>query len=195
MCTQCHALLDPSSEATPFDLLGLETAYALDEQVLRKALLRYSRMLHPDFHGADEDSRSRAERNTADLNAAHELLQDDFRRAAWLVTHLGGPSQHDERKMPPVFLVEALDWNETIEEAQTAEPGSPAFDALESLETELVGQREETMATVAGALTPLPDRGSETLTTVRRHLNAVRYLDRALGEIRERKLAALSTPH
>ena len=51
-----------------------------------------------------------------------------------------------------------------------------------------VARRETTMKAVALGLTPLPARDSAGLTELRRHLNAVRYLDRALRELRALRL-------
>jgi molecular chaperone HscB len=157
---------------------------------LRKRLLAMSRRLHPDFFSnAETTVRERAERNTAELNAAFEILDDDFHRADWLVKSLGGPGEADERQMPPAFLAEVLEWNETIEEARDAAPDSSERAALDPLETGLREQREELMSLISEQLEPLPQAHDPLLTQVRRNLNAIRYVDRSLREISEIRLA------
>jgi molecular chaperone HscB len=193
-CESCEALIKPEKEHSPFELLGIEPEFDLDRLRLRKHLLALSRKMHPDFFvTSDEDTRALAQRNTAELNAAFEILADDFRRADWLVTSLGGPAESEERQMPQEFLMDVLEWNEAVDEARSSEPGSPARLALEELQSTLEEQREQLMASVAAELSPLPELRSDKLTGVRQRLNAVRYLDRTLHEIAELRLAQAAT--
>jgi molecular chaperone HscB len=194
-CESCHELLDHESPS-PFDALGVPPEFPIDAMALRKRLLALSRRMHPDLHGtADEATRTRAERNTAELNAAFEILSDDFRRADWLVKSLDGPTEKEERQMPPAFLAEVLEWSEAIEEARGAAPGSDARAGLEPLEETLRAERAKAMAEVSRQLTPLPELHAPELVDVRRLLNTIRYLDRTLKEIAELRLEqASSTP-
>ena len=192
-CDTCESLLPTPEQASPYVTLGLEPAYALDRPALRKRLLSLSRRLHPDFHaGTDSETRAIAEKNTAELNAAFEVLEDDVRRADWLVRSLGGPDEREERQMPPEFLAEVLEWNEVIEEARDGS-GAPA--ALESLAETLRSERSSLMEAIERSLTPLPTPHAPQLTDVRKRLNALRYIDRALGEIEELELKNASAPH
>ncbi len=194
VCDACDALQDPASPPGPFEAFGLPVAFAVDESVLKKRLLALSRKMHPDFFGlAGTAEHELAERNTAELNSAHKILADAFRRADHLVRALGGPSEQDERQMPQPFLMEVLEWNETLEDAREAAPESPKRAALDSLETTLQTEREEAMDRIAALLDPLPDTGSPTLTELRKELNAVRYLDRTLSTLREIQLEQASS--
>ena len=145
--------------------------------------------MHPDYFGnADEKTRERAQRSTAELNAAFQVLADEFLRADFLVSWLGGPREDQERAMPPEFLQEVLEWNEGIEEARSAGPDSAKRAALDPLERKLRSERSALMRKVAETLTPLPQPCARTLTETRKLLNAIRYLDRALGELAELRL-------
>ena len=181
--------MQPTDVVDPFEVFGLEVVYDLEAPALRKRLLSLSRRMHPDFFGdASAEERELAERNTAELNAAHRVLSDDVQRANLLVGRQGGPDEEAERQMPKAFLMEVLEWNETLEEARGSAPGSPERAKLDSLETELGQQRDATLARVAKLLTPLPDPASPILTDARRELNAIRYLDRALNTLSELRL-------
>ncbi len=194
LCESCGTLLEVDASASPFALLGLEPGFPLDLGALRKRLFSLSRRLHPDFFGAaDEPTRARAQRNTAELNAAFEVLADDFRRADWLVRHLQGPSENDERQMPREFLAEVLEWNEAVEAARHAAPGSPARAALVELGRSLAAERAAQLETLASLLTPRPAARAPAQTEARRRHNAVRYLDRTLHEIAELRLAQASS--
>jgi molecular chaperone HscB len=205
VCEACGALQSagtaaPAAPASidPWDALGLPRAYALDAGALKKRLLALQRRMHPDFFGgAAAAERELAERNTAELNAAHRVLADDALRADRLVRALGGPDDQVERQMPQAFLMEVLEWNETLEEAREAalhDAGSPASARLDELERELRAERAAALARVAAALDPVPSAGAPVLLAVRRELNAVRYLDRTLSTLAELRLdAARST--
>lgn len=192
-CRACGGLFAPEAALDPFIALGLEPQFALDADALKKRLVRFGRLFHPDFHANDPAAREQAERCTAELNSAYELVADDARRADHLVRQLGGPDQETERQMPQVFLMEVLEWNEVLEDAEGAAPSEARSAQLDGLEVELSTNREQTLAAVAAALTPLPESGAAVLVDVRRQLNALRYLDRALGTLRELRLASPPT--
>jgi len=186
VCEACGTLQACEQSPTPFEAMGLEPSQALDLGALKKRLLQLSRAMHPDFFGnSDETTRQLAIDNTAELNYAFELLSDDMARADWLVRSLDGPKESDERQMPQAFLMEVMEWNELLEEAREAAPGSPEQAAAVQLGSTLEDERKVIMQAVAAALTPLPSAGDATLTDIRKQMNAVRYVDRALHQLSE----------
>ncbi|MDZ4771808.1 MAG: Fe-S protein assembly co-chaperone HscB [Planctomycetota bacterium] len=191
-CAACKRPLSLADDVGPFDVLGLAPGYAIDAQDLRKRVLRISRDIHPDFFGAAASAdRDLAERNSARVNKAFEILSDDVERADWIVRSLGGPDEQAERAMPREFLMEVLEWNETLEEARaTTDTLDPR---LVGLRGELANRRAAALASIASLLTPLPTRGSSKLLVVRQQLNSIRYLDRALTEIESLRLARAAT--
>ena len=190
-CLACGAILPHGGDADrldPFEVFGLQPAFAVDAQDLRKRLLRFSRLVHPDFFAtAGAEEKRRAEKASALLNSAHATLSDDASRADLLVRMLGGPDENAQREMPKEFLMEVLEWNETLEEARAG--SSVPADRLDALRTELEARRTESLDAVSKLLIPLPAPGSVALVQARKELNAVRYVDRALGELESLRLA------
>jgi len=184
-CEACGVLAQWEEAPGAFELFGLAPAWEVDRKALRSALLQLQRLTHPDHAGATDQ----AERANAALNHAHEVLSDAFLRADDLIRRLGGPEESAERQMPQEFLMEVLEWNETLDDAAEAAPGSAEREALGPLAEQLRAQREEVLSEVGAALTPLPTSGAAGLGPLRRRLNAVRYLSRALERIRELRLA------
>jgi molecular chaperone HscB len=184
-CEACGVLAQWEEAPGAFELFGLAPAWEVDRKALRRALLQLQRLTHPDHAGATDQ----AERANAALNHAHEVLSDAFLRADDLIRRLGGPEESAERQMPQEFLMEVLEWNETLDDAAEAAPGSAEREALGPLAEQLRAQREEVLSEVGAALTPLPPSGAADLGPLRRRLNAVRYLSRALERIRELRLA------
>ena len=188
-CTACGRLFAPEEPLDPFAVFGLSPAFGVDQARLQKDLLRLQRAMHPDFFaGAPAAAHALAERNTAELNSAFELLSDDFRRADWLVKARGGPDENEQRDMPREFLVEVMDWNEVLENARAAATGSAAHAAAFALRERLLSDRRDLFGRIGALLEPLPERGSQRLVDARRALNAVRYVDRALEQIEELRL-------
>lgn len=186
-CGGCGALQPEGAARDPWSVLGLAPDFDIDAAALRKRLLRASRLVHPDFHGAEPAARALAELHSARLNGAHEILADEARRADALLALLGGPDEGAVREMPREFLVEVLEWNEALEEARAAQGWS---DAVARLRDELAARRAAELAAVRALLVPPPAAGSPDLAVVRSRLNAVRYLDRALGDIEALRLAS-----
>jgi len=188
-CTSCGNVLELAGDVTPFALFGRDPAWGVDRKELKRALLRLSRHVHPDFYAtADDEVRQRAERASAALNQAYEVLSDDFARADWLVRAQGGPTDAEERQMPQAFLMQVMEWNETLEEARGAAPGSAEANAALELGVQLAAEREERFAAVADLLAPLPEAGDPALTDARRELNVVRYIDRTRAELESVRL-------
>ena len=192
-CAACQRIFAAPEELSPFALLGLPERFEVDQAELRRRLLRMGRLVHPDyFANAPAGLRELAERNSARLNRAHELLSEPFERANWLVSSLGGPGENEERSMPQAFLAEVLEWNETLEQARNS-PATPEQRArLEALGRSLAEERARSLHSVALQLTPLPLRASPPLREVRSRLNAIRYVDRALCELEALRLAHAS---
>lgn len=191
-CTACGVLLSPGTKPTPFEAFGLEPAYAVDQADLKKRLMRFARAMHPDYFATQgNEQRERAERNTAELNAAYELLRDDLERASWLIEHRGGPTEQQERAMPQEFLIDVLDWNEAIEAAREAPLGSAEHDALFDVERDLASHYDEAFRQLGKLLTGATDR--DALVEARRELNELRYIQRTLAQIDDMKRKIAST--
>lgn len=192
VCLECDALQSTEGlEVSPFEALGVERRWEVDRKQLKRALLDLSRRVHPDYFAtAEPETRELAERASAALNEAYEILGDDVRRADWLVRALGGPSDSEERQMPQAFLMQVLEWNEVLEEARDATEGTAEWSAMLELETELASEREERLEALGRLLDPLPETGSDGLVDVRRELNAIRYIDRTRSEMKGLRLAA-----
>lgn len=193
-CGGCEAIFPVAQTLSPFEVFGLRLSAHVDRSRLRKQLLKLQRLLHPDFHGqAGETQKDVAERGTAELNAAFEVLRDEAKRASFLVEALGGPSESDERKMPQEFLMEVMDWNETLEELSDEVEGAPAdvVTKATNFHAELNIERAGIIEAVLDALdAELAKSVPSSLAPIRKSLNAIRYIDRAQSHAAQIKLAA-----
>lgn len=191
-CAACEHIFPLKKKLSPFEIFGMPPAAHIDDAKLRKRLLELQRLMHPDFHGqAGEAEQQLAEHNTAELNAAYDVIHDEAKRASFLIGRLGGPTESEERQMPQEFLMEVMEWNEALDELRAAEDrGAAARQAEElhgTLKIERVRQIDELLDALDAALQPgaTPD-----LVALRRQSNAIRYIDRALAEATQIRLAA-----
>jgi molecular chaperone HscB len=191
-CETCGVVLE-TADPGPFVVFGIAPTWNVDADDLKRRLRRFGRVVHPDFHTADPAQRELAERATAQLNRAFEVLLDPFRRADWLIERLGGPSEKQERQMPQAFLMEVLEWNEALDEAEGAAPDSPARARLDTLAVTLNAEHARLLQDIGATLTPLPQSGAAELAGVRQRLNAVRYLGRTLYRIRDLRFGSEAT--
>ena len=193
-CGACETIFSVQGELSPFDVFGIAPAARLDSSALRKRLLELQRLMHPDFHGqAGKTLQGIAEHNTAELNAAFELLRDEAKRASYLVESLGGPSESAERQMPQAFLMEVMEWNEALEDLKAELDSAPAEVAakLADFRASLNLKRAQLIEDILdGVESALEDPTAADLPGLRRQLNAVRYIDRAQDEANQIRLAA-----
>lgn len=189
-CSKCNALLDSDQPLDPFSILGLAPGWNLDLKDLQRRLVRFSRLVHPDFFASEAASiRDLAGAHSARLNEAYAQLRDPARRADWLVSHCGGPAADQERSMPQAFLLQVLEWNESLESlrelsaSQRAEPWN-------TLQSQLSQQRSAILLRLGQLLEPLPNPGHDNFTQARRELNSLAYVERALAELEALRLSS-----
>lgn len=196
-CSGCGELLAAAggAHADPFAIFGLEPKWALDEAGLKRRLLRFARLVHPDFFAtAGEPQRQAAEAASAALNSAFEVLVDEASRADWLIRHFGGPDEQADRSMPKSFLMEVLDWNEALEAARASAPSAPERQAIVRLAAELGERRRQVFDSIGARFLAHAAGKSGQLALARQDLNAARYLDKTLAEIAGLRVAqSLST--
>jgi len=102
-------------------------------------------------------------------------------RADVLLTRLGGPSREADRTLPEGFLAEMMAVREELEAAGAA--GDSA--AAARLEEWAGGQRAEHIARVGAMFQGLTGEPAQaSLKAIRRELNAWRYIERMLEQIR-----------
>ncbi|HEY4220584.1 MAG TPA: iron-sulfur cluster co-chaperone HscB C-terminal domain-containing protein [Myxococcota bacterium] len=131
-CPNCNAVVPPG-RASPFQRLGVDAVYDLDDKALERAWLDRSRKVHPDRFARKSDVERRyAAEQTAALNDARRAIADPFDRALWLVTSAGvDASQLDQRLL--MALMEARERAEESadDKAAVVADSTARFRALE----------------------------------------------------------------
>lgn len=168
------------SRETPFDLLGLEPRFDVDQKAVQSAYLRAAAQCHPDRFNTPEQ-REQAELQTARLNEAKAVLADDEARANLLLDLLGGPGPSEERSLPSEFLMEMLDVREEMEQAFASGDSAERT----RLEEWANARRDEHIATIAALFADIErdGRDEDRLRAVRLELNRWRYIERMIEQL------------
>ncbi len=152
------------ADATPnhFERLGLPRRFFVDPADLERAYLARSRAVHPDYHADATTDESAA------VNEAYATLRDPFRRADYLLTLHHDDAVPEAVPLPPSFLMQAMEYRETLEEA------GANVEKLGSLDGELRAAIDaEKLAVATLFQSPLT---TESAATIRQHLNAWKTL-------------------
>ena len=113
--------IDMNLNDTDFELFAVPTALdARWKELQREA--------HPDRFAAQGGAAQRlAMQWSVRINEAHQRLKDPVKRAAYLCEQRGSPiNAETNTAMPPAFLMQQMEWRETLDDATKVE----AVDAL-----------------------------------------------------------------
>jgi len=161
----------------------LAPRFDLDPATLQRAYLARSAAAHPDLT-ADPAAPDLA----AALNHARQTLEDPESRAEALLAALGGPGREADRSLPDGFLAQIMAVREELEEAVAAKDeaaSSRLGDWANERRKHHIGAVGEAFAALTcppPPPTPTPPTGD--LRAIRRELNAWRYIERMLEQLR-----------
>ena len=107
-----------------FTLFGLPQRFAQDGAEIAQRWKALAAKVHPDRFAADGAASQRlAMQWSLRVNEAHQRLRDPLKRASYLCELRGAPIQANENtRMPAAFLMEQMEWRESLDEAKTPQP-------------------------------------------------------------------------
>jgi molecular chaperone HscB len=134
-------------QSSDFDLFGLPERFAQDRAAIDARWKELQREAHPDRFSAQGHAAQRvAMQWSVRINEAYQRLKDPLRRAAYLCELRGCPiDAENNTAMPADFLVEQMEWRESLDEARSQAD-------LDALESQLDRSRNETLQRIARLL-------------------------------------------
>jgi molecular chaperone HscB len=108
-------------QSDDFALFGLTQAFAQDRAALDARWKALQREAHPDKFALQDAAAQRvAMQWSVRINEAYQRLKDPLKRAAYLCELAGFPTNaHSNTAMPANFLMQQMEWRETLEDAST----------------------------------------------------------------------------
>ncbi len=142
-------MADPqlSLASSDFELFGVPLQFSQDRAVLDARWKDLQREAHPDrFAGQVAALQRQALQWSVRINEAYQRLKDPLKRAAYLC-ELGGAAINAENNtaMPPEFLMQQIEWRESLDEARTAQDVDALNGELIAVRRDLLGQLEQAL--------------------------------------------------
>lgn len=158
----------------PFAVLGVERSMDLATEELDQRYLELSRQTHPDHQRAATPQEQIAVlERSAQLNDAYRILSDPWKRARSLLElHDHGVIERT-KELAPMFLADALELAEEVEQATGAE--------ATALAQRLEAAVAEDLAAISGGIAAGDFEGAAT------RLHQSRYHRKALEDLTEQE--------
>jgi molecular chaperone HscB len=130
-----------------FTLFGLPRRFALDRAQLDASWRALQAKVHPDRFASEGSAAQRLAMQWAvRINEAYQRLKDPLKRAALLCELNGAPIQAESNTaMPPAFLMQQMQWRESLEDARTVEQVQALDDQIAGHERGLLEQVREAL--------------------------------------------------
>ncbi len=165
-----------------FDFFNIPRAFNLDQQELRRKYISNSKASHPDFFTLENKDKQDAVLRMSTLNNEGYNILSDHRRLVQHILQLEGMMPEEGKaQVPGDFLIQMMDINERLMEAQM----DPAAQGLQAIFNDL-DQLEEELAHTAQCAKDQwdEDHSGSSLETVRDIFLKQQYLRRLRQQIK-----------
>lgn len=162
-----------SLQVNDFELFELPQQFALDRAQLDDRWKAMQREAHPDRFASQGAAAQRvAMQWSVRINEGYQRLKDPLKRAAYLCELRGAPvNAESNTAMPPAFLMQQMEWRETLDDTQDA-------GALEDLADEVAAERRR----VQDSLGQLLDEAGDAQAAVGQ-VRALMFIERFAAEV------------
>jgi molecular chaperone HscB len=127
-----------------FELFGLKESFLPDAVAVKKKFYELSRQFHPDrFVSGGTEAMEEAERMTAHINLAYQTLKDKDATMAYMLKLKGVLEDEEKYRLSPAFLMEMMELNEVVSEAETAIDSQQKQQAIAEFEQQLKSLEEQ----------------------------------------------------
>jgi molecular chaperone HscB len=99
-----------------FEYYDLSMSFHVDEAELRKAFHQKSKMHHPDLYLGNDEKYNQALEESGKNNRAYQALKSFHGRVKYILDSKG--LLEDKQELPPMFLMEMMEFNEGLMDAQ-----------------------------------------------------------------------------
>lgn len=162
-----------------FELFDLAQSFQPDQALVKKKFYQLSRQYHPDFYGnGDTQEKEKALEMSALVNKAYQTLQNQDLLVKYVLKEAGLLEEDEKYQLSPDFLMEVMDLNEQLMDADEPETKTAIKTAIDQLNTQIYEPVKATLENHPGnTLT------QEKLLQVKEFYFRKKYLDRILAEL------------
>jgi len=162
-----------------FELFDLAQSFQPDQALVKKKFYQLSRHYHPDFYGnGSEEEKEKALEMSALVNKAYQTLQNQDLLVKYVLKEAGLLEEDEKYQLSPDFLMEVMDLNEQLMDADEPETKTAIKNSIDQLNTQIYEPVKATLENHPGnTLT------QEKLLQVKEFYFRKKYLDRILAEL------------
>jgi len=168
-------------EMNYFELLDLPFTYSIDKGLLKRNFLMKSKEAHPDFFTQDSDeAQSNALDQSAKLNDAYQILNNDERRLNYILEQRGVVLKDEKHQLLNTFLMEMMDLNEAWMDAETEEEKQKVIHQVKQIQNDIYEPLKATLETA-----DINDIPPKKLLQIKEYYYKKKYLNRILADFHE----------
>lgn len=157
-----------------FDLFEIPVQLKIDKAGLQKKFIELSRKYHPDYFIGEESSKqAEALEKSATLNKALKTLQNPDDTIKYVLLQKGLMKEEEKYELPRDFLMEVLDINESLMEADSPEAIKNIKQAIGQIQNEIYEPVKETVEHYQDSAV-----SEKELLQVKEYYYKKKYLDR-----------------
>ncbi|MES2635895.1 MAG: Fe-S protein assembly co-chaperone HscB [Pseudomonadota bacterium] len=146
-----------------FELFGLQSTFNIDLAILENHYRKIQSESHPDrFVNATSAEKLKSMQMATLANEAYQILKKPASRAKYLLELQGIEAiSETNTAMPANFLMQQMEWRETLEDAKAAKD----IDAIDQLLNEITQEAKSLNTTLVGLIDEKQDYVSATDAT------------------------------
>lgn len=162
-----------------FELFDIALSFQPDQALVKKKFYQLSRQYHPDFYGnGSEEEKEKALEMSALVNKAYQTLQNQDLLVKYVLKEASLLEEDEKYQLSPDFLMEVMDLNEQLMDADEPETKTAIKTAIDQLNTQIY---EPVQAIIENH--PGNTLTQEKLLQVKEFYFRKKYLDRILAEL------------
>lgn len=163
-----------------FDLFELPVQLKIDKSSIGPRFFELSRKYHPDyFVNEGSDAQAEALEKSAMLNKAFKTFQNEDETIKYVLQHKGLLEEEEKYELPPVFLMEVLDINEQLMDADDESVAASLHTSINNLQNEIYAPVQPVIENYKEGITT-----EKELLQVKEYYYKKKYIDRIRRELK-----------
>jgi molecular chaperone HscB len=162
-----------------FELFEIPVQLKVDTGPLHKKFFELSRKYHPDyFVNKDREAQAEALEKSAILNKAYKAFKDPDETIKYVLQQKGLLGEEEKYNLPPDFLMEVLEINEQLMDADDDTTAANIKLSIENLQSEIYEPVKEIVENYQEGVT-----SEKEMLRVKEYYYKKKYLDRIGREL------------
>jgi len=162
-----------------FELYQIPISFKPDQALVKKRFYQLSRQYHPDFFANDStEEKEKVLAISAQVNKAYQVFQDESSLIKYILLEKGLLQEEEKYQLSPDFLMEVMDLNELLMDADDPSTKQSIQDSINQLQNTIYEPVKTVIANYQEGIST-----EKELLQVKEYYYQKKYLDRILAEL------------